>query len=247
MRYLKVNILQVHNRGVRDGVIWKIIEHLQPQPSSAEDQELAIERFIVSCGADLAHARQVASIASMIFEQLYRKFDLRQRDGFLLQLAAMLQDVGYLINYDRHHKHSYQLIINSQLPGIPRHELELVANVARYHRGAKPKRKHSTFAKLDRDDQRRVRQLAGILRIAGGLDRSHTQQVESVKLELVNGKAIFTVRSSGDAEVDIWAAQRRTVLFESAFGMKVNIHYENETTDVRRVVPARSHVSISRN
>ena len=247
MRYLKVNILQVHNRGVRDGVIWKIIEHLQPQPSSAEDQELAIERFIVSCGADLAHARQVASIASMIFEQLYRKFDLRQRDGFLLQLAAMLQDVGYLINYDRHHKHSYQLIINSQLPGIPRHELELVANVARYHRGAKPKRKHSTFAKLDRDDQRRVRQLAGILRIAGGLDRSHTQQVESVKLELVNGKAIFTVRSSGDAEVDIWAAQRRTVLFERAFGMKVNIHYENETTDVRRVVPARSHVSISRN
>ena len=224
MRYLKVNVLQVHNRGVRDGVIWNMIEQLHPHNPCLEDgQEAAIERFVASCGADLPHARQVSRLAGLVFDQLLGAFRLPERDRFLLQAAAMLQDVGYLINYDRHHKHSYHLIINSQLPEIHRRELELIANVARYHRGAKPKRKHATFAKLESDDQRRVRRLAGILRIAGGLDRSHSQRVENVKLHVLDGRAVFMVRSNGDAEVDIWAARRRTLLFESAFQHKVTI------------------------
>lgn len=223
MRYLKVNSLQVHNRGVRDGVLWTMIERLHPQAAAENNQEAAIEKFVTSCGADLAHARQVARLAGMIFDQLSEAFGLQPRDRFIVQTAAMLQDVGYLINYDRHHKHGYHLIMNSQLPGIQRHELKLIANVARYHRGAKPKQKHSNYANFDTDDQRRIRQLAGILRIAGGLDRSHTQRVESVKLNVINGKSIFLVNASEDAEVDIWAAHRRADLFESAFQLKVNI------------------------
>jgi len=223
MRYLKVNVLYVHNRGVRDGVLWKMIEQRHPHASAEDDHEATIERFVTSCGADLPHARQVARLASMIFDQLAETYRLQPRDRFLLQAAAMLQDVGYLINYNRHHKHSYQLIVNSQLSGIQRHELELIANVARYHRGAKPKRKHANYAKFDAEDQCRIRRLAGILRIAGGLDRSHTQKVESVKLSVIDGQPVFLVCSDGDADVDIWAARRRAKLFASAFRLKATI------------------------
>ena len=66
--------------------------------------------------------------------------DRRPRERTLLEAAARLQDVGYLINYDQHHKHSYHLILNSRLEGFQPQELELIANVARYHRGADPKR-----------------------------------------------------------------------------------------------------------
>ena len=94
-----------------------------------------------------------------------------------------MQDVGYLIDYDKHHKHSYHLILNSRLAGFRPQELELIANIARYHRGGKPKAKHANYDRLAAADQERVRRLAAILRIAGGLDRSHSQQVRGVELE----------------------------------------------------------------
>src|SRR5439155_5606323 len=118
-----------------------------------------------------------------IFAQLAPLYGMNPDDQSLLEIAARLQDVGYLINYEKHHKHSYHLILNSGLPGFEPHELELIANVARYHRGAKPKRKHANFRQLSSADRQRVQRLAAILRLAGGLDRSHTGQVQDVVLE----------------------------------------------------------------
>ena len=132
-------------------------------------------------------------------------------------MAALLQDVGYLINYKQHHKHSYQLIVNSQLPGFRRHELELIANVARYHRGARPKKKHANFRKLTKLDRMRVRQLAAILRIAGGLDRGHLQRVQSVAITGDTSKMVMEITATGDPDLELWAARGLTSLFKRAF------------------------------
>src|SRR5690606_9391565 len=111
-------------------------------------------------------------------------------DRPLLETAARLQDVGYLINYDQHHKHSYHLILHSRLPGFQPSELEIIANVARYHRGADPKRKHANFKQLSTKDQNRVRQMAAILRVAGGLDRSNTRQVSDLQVSFERKKRL---------------------------------------------------------
>jgi len=128
-----------------------------------------------------------------------------------------------VINYDQHHKHSYHLIRNSRLPGLRATDLELIANIARYHRGALPKRKHKNLARLSSEDQRRVQRLAGILRLAGGLDRSRTQQVRDVLVTQADGGVALQAVADQEPQADIWGAERRTELFEKAFGLPVTI------------------------
>jgi len=226
MRRFKINLLQVHNRGVRDGLLLSMIDdaNITDKPV-AQDEDASIDQFALKCGTDLRHGRQVARLAGIIFDQLVEPFSLDPDDRRLLEASARLQDVGYLIDYDRHHKHSYHLIINSHLPGFGIGELELIANVARYHRGADPKLKHSNFQQLSQADKQRVRQMAGVLRISGGLDRSHTQQVNNARVVVGEHEVEIFIEAKNVPEVDLWGARRRTGLFEKAFGKPVVIDW----------------------
>ncbi len=150
--------------------------------------------------------------------------------------------MGYLINYDQHHKHSYHLILHSRLEGFQPNELVIVANVARYHRGAEPKRKHANFSQLSTAEQRRVRQMAAILRVAGGLDRSNTQQVTAVRLEFGHhGDITMRLASRHFPEVDIWGARKRSKLFEKVFD--ATLASEWEEPDKRPRAPTASRAN----
>ncbi len=231
MRRFGVNLLQVHNRGVRDGLLLTMIDNTLGVPSvDPLDREAAIDRFASACTGEqeLAHGKQVARLAGRVFEQIAEQFHLDPTDRPFLEAAARLQDVGYLINYDQHHKHSYQLILNSRLAGFRPRELELIANVARYHRGARPKKKHANFRQLPPEDQQRVQQLSAILRIAGGLDRSHSQQVKDVEVRPnpdQNERLELLVHADGNPEVDLWGARRRVKLFKRVFGTKLEVEW----------------------
>ncbi len=232
MARFKVNLLQVHNRGVRDGLLLTMIDQSLGAPSDdPAEREAAIERFALACSGEPAHGKHVAKLAGLIFDQLAEPFGMDVADRPYLEAAARLQDVGYLINYDQHHKHSYHLILNSNLTGFRPRELELIANVARYHRGAQPKQKHDNFRQLSNDDQKRVRQLAAILRVAGGLDRSHSQQVKEVTLRIERDddtveKIELVARAGENPEVDIWGARRRMEMFEDIFECPLEVEWE---------------------
>ena len=177
MKRFHVNTLLIHTRGVRDGLVRELIDDsLVTSDDDPAQRDQAIERLAAACSGEPEHGRQVAALAGRIFAQLAEPFKLLPGDKLLLECASRLQDVGYVINYEQHHKHSYHLIRNSRLPGLRPHEVELIANVARYHRGALPKRKHKNLARLSSDDHRRVQRLAAILRLAGGLASQKVQR-----------------------------------------------------------------------
>jgi len=226
MKRFRVNTLIIHTRGVRDGLVREMIDDAVGMTvDDPAHRDAAIERLAAACSGELGHGRTVALLAGRIFDQLAAPLDLMAGDKQLLECAARLQDVGYVINYDQHHKHSYHLIRNSRLPGIRAHDLELIANVARYHRGAHPKRKHENLARLSPEDQRRVQQMAAILRLAGGLDRSRSQQVRDVRVRLENNQVFVDVVADQEPLVDIWGAERRTDLFEKVFGQPITIQW----------------------
>jgi exopolyphosphatase/guanosine-5'-triphosphate,3'-diphosphate pyrophosphatase len=203
-----------------------MIDHsLGATGADPHDQQRAIERFAAGCGCDIKHSRQTARLAGLMFEQLAEELGLAADDRRLLEAAAHLQDVGYLINYEKHHKHSYHLILNSRLPGFQPHELELIANIARYHRGKEPKKKHENFSRLSPKDQQRVRSLAAVLRFAGGLDRSNTQQVQTLEMTLGEDDAVLCVVSAEHPEVDLWAARRRAEPLEKALGRTLTLQW----------------------
>lgn len=229
MSRFRVNLLQVHAYGVRDGLLLTMIEQMQGTAgSSAPDENSQIERFAVACGVDLEHSHQVAKLAMQIHDGLFGHYELNPENARLLYAAARMQDVGYLINYDGHHKHSYHLILHSNLEGFQPEELELIANVARYHRGALPKKKHDNFSRLSPADQQRVLNLSAILRLAGGLDRSHSQTIDSVKVNCTDNQVELLVSAEQYPEVDLWAAKRRAGLFEQVFDAEVSVQWDGQ-------------------
>jgi exopolyphosphatase/guanosine-5'-triphosphate,3'-diphosphate pyrophosphatase len=243
LKRFRVNTLMIHTRGVRDGLVREMLDDAVGTTVDAPAlRDAAIERLAAACSGELEHGRAVALLAGRIFDQLAGPLELVEGDRLLLECAARLQDVGYVINYDQHHKHSYHLIRNSRLPGVRAHDLELIANVARYHRGAHPKRKHENLARLSPEDQSRVQRLAAILRLAGGLDRSRSQQVRDVRVRLEECRVFVDVVADQEPLVDVWGAERRTDLFEKVFNLPLTIQWAGaqEATSSDNGKPAKT-------
>ncbi|MCW5757829.1 MAG: Ppx/GppA family phosphatase [Phycisphaeraceae bacterium] len=209
----------------------------------------SVRRFARRCRYHEAHSEHVTQLALEIFDQLAEQLPAvakqlskdhpahplvldpmtaMDEDGRgVLEAAGVLHDIGYLVNHNRHHKHSAYIIANSELDGYSPRERDLIANIARYHRRGHPKTSHAPYKALDNHDRKIVRRLSGILRVADGLDRTHTQVVDrvSLKIEATDGAdhpntVTFIVESGGDASTDIWGSQRKSELFSLAYGLR---------------------------
>jgi len=226
MKRLGVNRLRVNEGGVRDGLLLEMVSALTagrgPDPAK---RAASARRFAESSGYERDHAEHVARLALSVFDQLAalqpgcigdRVETARARE--LLESAAVLHDIGYLIAYAKHHKHSHHIIMHSEITGFTPRERRIIANVARYHRRAEPKPGHRSYAGLEREDRRLVRRLSAILRVADGLDRTHTQSVAAVTLRRREGGWALEARSARDASADVWGAGRKAGLFEREFG-----------------------------
>lgn len=235
MKHLEVNAVRVHDRGIRDGLLLTMLGEINPvsglpRPEPV-DRMRSVRHFALNCRYEEKHSGHVADLSLQIFDQLAAarpdllggaaSSEVRE----ILNFAAMLHDVGYLINYSKHHKHSYHLIVHSDLPGFTHRELEVIANVARYHRRAEPKMKHPTFAKLSDADRLLVRQLSAILRVADGLDRTHTQAVRSVRLRLAGSEATLLLESEEEPSVDMWGSERKSRLLARVFGLSTRLEW----------------------
>jgi exopolyphosphatase/guanosine-5'-triphosphate,3'-diphosphate pyrophosphatase len=203
----------------------------------------SVNELLVRTQSDASHAAHVSRLALQLFDDLAPIHGLEPECRQLLHVASLLHDVGLQVEHRRHHRHSYYLILHGSLRGFTARETELVAIVARYHRKAPPRPKHAEFGRLRKGDQRRVRVLAALLRIADGLDRGHNQTVEAVHCQVQDGRATFYVLSWHDAEIELWGARRKSDLFETAFEVEPEFKLEkpDESPDLERaadLVPA---------
>jgi len=221
-RWLGSQRVLVNDRGVRDGVLLSMIDDLTgvapPSRTQPPDRLELARRFARKCRSNERHCEQVARLAVEIFEALRDAYALPPAGADMLRAAALLHDIGYLINHERHHKHAYHLIMHGDLRGFSAREIELIANVARYHRRAFPKKSHTNFARLDRGERRLVRRLAGILRVADGLDRTHGQAITRVRCRMGDGWVRVHAVAARDPAIELEDAKRKAALFEQAFG-----------------------------
>src|SRR5581483_2077041 len=134
------------------------------------------------CNYYAEHAQQVVRLALAIFDQTRPIHGLTDREREWLEYAALMHDIGGLISYSGHHKHSYYLIKNGDLRGFHPDEIEVIALVARYHRRGTPRRSHGPYAGLPATLRRTVKALASILRVAESLDRSHAQPISGIEV-----------------------------------------------------------------
>jgi len=221
MRRLGTQRVLVNDRGIRDGVLLSMIDDLfgttPPTRAAVADRMEVVRRFARKCHSNERHCEHVATLAASMFDALRDAYALPAGGRDILRAAALLHDIGYLINHEEHHKHAYHLIMHGDLRGFSSREIELIANVARYHRRAAPKKAHANFARLDRGERRLVRRLSGVLRVADGLDRAHGQAVQGVRCRVGDGWVRTLVRATRDPAIELEDATRKAGLFERAF------------------------------
>src|SRR5688572_8842402 len=193
------------------------------------------------CNYVSAHSRHVARLALAIFDQTRPIHELTDREREWLEFASLMHDLGVHISYPRHHRHSYYLIKNGDLRGFEPEEIEVMALVARYHRRGTPKRSHEEYGQLRPPLRRAVRILASILRLAESLDRSHAQVVSALELQDHGKDLLLELRAAGDAELEVWAAQRHVQPFEELMEKPVRLALRQQAAieTANRRVPAR--------
>lgn len=180
-----------------------------------EDHDAArrsVQQLADRCDDRPEHSQHVAELAGQLFDELEEPLNLRPEWRRYLEFASLLANVGVVVSHAKHHLHSYYLIRNSELMGLTDREVEIVAQVARYHRKSVPKPEHAEFAALTAADQRIVRTLAAILRVAVGLDRTYDARVKTATAKLGSTELVITAKSRGkksDISLNLYAANER--------------------------------------
>lgn len=187
------------------------------------------------------HAQHVAATATALFDLCRPLYDGPASDAELLEYAALLHDVGYLVSHDTHAQHSRYLIKNADLQGFQPEEIDIMSMVARYHRGEPPKPSHAHYGACSQPVQRRIRQLASLIRIAEGLDRSHFQNVVALRARLSDEVLTLSLATKGDPQLEVWSGKEEGRLFEQEFGRELQI----ESTDIEAQSPTQAEPPVS--
>jgi exopolyphosphatase/guanosine-5'-triphosphate,3'-diphosphate pyrophosphatase len=169
---------------------------------------------------DAAHARHVALLATRLFDELRSEHGLGSRDRLLLEVAALLHDIGAFVSLRGHHKHGQYILSVSEIFGLSREDMAVISNVARYHRRAAPNKSHLPYMALDSGARVLVNKLAAILRVANALDADHLQKVRDVRVVREDDDWVLEVEGAGDLTIERLAALARADLLTEVFGRK---------------------------
>ncbi len=234
-RHAGVDRLHLCDRALREGVVLEALGQADPVGEPPGDvRRRQVAALAQRAPAVLDHVRQVARLACRLFDLTAPIHDLGEREREWLEHAALLHDVGCSIHFRGHHKHSHYLISTSTLDAFDPREIEIVALVARYHRGARPRGRHPAFAALARWQQRTVVALAALLRVANALDRTHAARVVELYASLVKRRRVIVeVISPFDVSLELQAARHRAELFERTFGRRLEFRQGLEAAPPR--------------
>ncbi len=250
-RALRIETMTVSSGALREGVVLDRVQRRAPNVDPLHHLS-DLRRFSVISAArrfeeDLTHEQHTTDLALGLFDQTAGLHGAGEFERDILEAAGMLHNVGRFVSHAAHHKHSYYLIRNSEhLAGFTENEVELIAQVGRYHRRSEPSRDHPEFAALSAEDRSRVRLLGGILRVACALDCTYRQAVlrvdaglgspaedpgpgeaadpgDAASEDAAGSELVITAVAEPDAdtELELYTASQRAGLLARALGCEL--------------------------
>jgi len=213
--------LIVSNVNLRDG----LLNEMASRGLWSEDFVNQVIRSAIDLGRKFdfneAHARHVAKLCKILFQSLREEHRLDPKYELLLTVAALLHEIGLYVSTGSYHKHTMYLINHSELFGLSRSDVMLVALTARYHRRSSPKSSHPWYASLERDQRTAVAKMAALLRVAVALDASRTQRLHELRLAREGGRMVISLPQVDDISLEQLALKQSGSLFEETYGMPV--------------------------
>src|SRR2546423_11609711 len=226
MARLEARELVISAYGIREGILLESA-HVVPTPADpGEARERSVRELAERSHYEEPHSRHVQKLALQIFDSIGARLGCGADDRRLLADAALLHDIGYHISYDKHNKHSYHLIEHAELLGMTPAEQIIVANIARYHRGADPTKSHVNYGGLEKSMRETIKRLAAILRVADGFDRGHANAVSEIKVRWMDRALRLSAapsRQNNNLRLELWGASRKSKLLSEVAGVPVEI------------------------
>ncbi len=221
--------IKVSDRGIVHGMLMDYLSRHEgfPQFQEMSVREMSVLQLGRSCNINERHANAVISLALSLFDSSRRigLHDLGERERELLKYSAFLHDIGGFISFKSHHLHSQYIIGNTELLGFDQVEINIMANVARFHRKKLPKIKDPAMASLNEQSANIVIVLSMLLRLAEKLDRSHTCLVKKAEFTGKDRtKVALAIWPEGSCELEVWGVESNMKAFEKIFRRKLNVN-----------------------
>lgn len=226
----EIEKIRISESALREGMILKYISeqkdklNLDLVAHFKDPRKRSVYELLRKCNWLEDHSKHVSNFALQLFDEFQGELGLEESDRELLEYATLMHDIGYYISYRKHHKHALYLIRNSDLLGFKENEINIMANVARYHRKSPPAKRHKRYRQLDKKSRKRIKKLSALLRIADGLDRSHYQNVRKLEIQKEEQLVKLLITTYSDPELEIWGCLRKSKLFEKITGRKVEVY-----------------------
>ncbi len=220
--------------GLKEGVLLDVLHSIRGKEiESIRDNELLFvtRKFATRLGYDQPHCEHVADLAVSLFDQLKPLHRMGRQMRVVLQLSALLHDIGHAVGRESHHKVGEYLVLHGDFPGISTFERNMVACLVRYHSESEPDAGHKVFASLGGTDQRQVFMLVALLRVADRLDSDHRQSVATVGVRATGAKIALTLAMKRASQLTLWNVEKSGKLFQEQFERKLVVI---ETKRVRR-------------
>lgn len=221
-----------------DGIVADFIDQRFKTPRQQEFlddvQELA-RGLARKYHADMNHARDVEEKAMVIFDSLKKTHGMKEREKFLLRLAAKIHDIGKFVNLNKHYIHSYNLIKASEMLGITEEEQDIVANVARYHSTQVPQPSHENYWQLRSRNRVITAKLVAIIRIADALDHSHRQKINHLTIALKGESMVIKGESVEETLLEEWAFEVKSEFFQEVFGIRPQLKVKRKMAHAENV------------
>ncbi len=222
LRLNQVEQLLVGRASMREGLILHMARSIRSGSTMLfPDQTIAAAVNLArKYGADEKHGLHTAALARAIFQATLQQHQMGEREQLLLEVASIVHDIGEFVASRGHHRHTYYLVVHSEVFGLSRIDLEIVANIARYHRRGVPQADHPAYASLPRPGRLTVNRLSAILRVADALDKSHSQRIQNPRISVSGDELRMQVEGGEDLGLERMALDAKSGLFEEVYGLK---------------------------
>ncbi len=221
----RVRQVTIPHVGLKDGVLLDMAHGLRKGPQAPRRGQVL--QAAIHLGRkyqfDAKHAALAAKFARQLFDQTRELHNLGDEERLLLEAGAMLHDVGHFINTADHHQHGYYILKANHLTGLSDRQQELVADIVRYHRKSYPSPEDPNLRRLPQKERLTVSKLSALLRLADGMDVSHTGHVTGAVLTEKKKRWKLILKGRGDLMLERWALDKRRGLFEEIFGVPLEI------------------------
>lgn len=211
---------------ITDALLFDILKPKQSEVFNVEFQEntvLSARTVAQRYEYDENHSKYVEKYSLKIFDKLKKIHGMGAKERLYLQIASIMHDVGKYVNIRSHYNHSYEIVRSSDVVGLDMHDLELIANITKYHSTITPSMYDYSYNRLNADERMVISKLSAMLRISEALDKGHMKKFDDIDIKIKGNSLIIGISTLNNTQIEEWSFEKKKQFFEEVFGMKATI------------------------